>query len=65
MQLRERIARAIWEKRPDQVGKPWPESTHYPIAARDLCYIYADAALRVINEEQAGALAAGGGEAGA
>lgn len=53
---REKIARAIWAKRPDCHGKPWPiESAeqqraypHNPIAACDLCFIYADAARAVL-----------------
>ena len=51
--IRERIARAIWAKRPDCQGKQWPIETdldrrsypHNPIAACDLCFIYADAAI--------------------
>ena len=58
MTLRERIARAIWAKRPDCVGKPWPIETpeqaraypHNPIAACDLCFIYADAAIAALRE---------------
>lgn len=56
MELREQVARAIWAKRPDCQGKRWPIETaeelraypHNPIAAVDLCYIYADAALEVL-----------------
>lgn len=55
--LREAIARSIWAKRPDCVAKPWPLETveqrraypHNPIAAVDLCFIYADAAIAVLN----------------
>ena len=53
--LSEHIARAIWQKRPDCAGKPWPFDDmtekqrrayqHNPIAAVDLCFIYADAAI--------------------
>lgn len=58
MELRERIARAIYAKRPDCQGKPWPVETevqrraypHNPIAAVDLSYIYADAALSVVEQ---------------
>ncbi len=49
----EEAAKAIWSKRPDCAGKPWPLETaeqkraypHNPIAAVDLCFIYAKAAL--------------------
>lgn len=55
---RERYARAIWAVRPDCFGKPWPLETaearrrypHFPIAAVDLCFIYADAILRSDND---------------
>lgn len=47
----ERYARAIWAVRPDCHGKPWPKETpeqiraypHNPVAACDLCYVYAKA----------------------
>lgn len=55
----ERCARAIWEKRPDCFGRPWPFDvitdkerrayTHNPIAAVDLCLIYAKAASLIPN----------------
>ena len=58
MELREKVARAIYAKRPDCHGKPWPVETpeqrraypHNPIAAVDLSYIYADAAIAALNE---------------
>ncbi len=51
--LLERAARAVWAKRPDCQGKPWPIQTpeqkraypHNPIAVVDLCYAYAKAVL--------------------
>ncbi len=65
MPSREEIARAIWEKRPDVGHKPWPDAKeqrrlkHDPMAAFDLCFIYADAILsllsRVSEQEGAGA----------
>lgn len=47
------MARAIYKVRPDCHGKEWPIKTeqdrraypHNPIAAVDLCYAYANAAL--------------------
>ena len=59
MELREKVARAIFRKRPDCQGKRWPIETdverraypHNPIAAVDLCYIYADAAIEVLSNE--------------
>ncbi len=56
--MREKVARAIWAKRPDCQGKPWPIATeeqrraypHNPIAAVDLCFIYAEAAMRALIE---------------
>ena len=59
-ELKEAVARAIWAKRPDCNGKPWPIQTevdrrgynHNPIAAVDLCYLYADAAIKVIKERE-------------
>ena len=66
MTIREQIARAIWEVRPDggKMGRPFPfndddkERRAYntasldngKIAACDLCFEYADAALKVIND---------------
>lgn len=57
MDLREQIARAIWAKRPDCQRRPWPIETseqrraypHNPVAACDLCYIYADAAIAAMD----------------
>lgn len=57
--LRERVARAIYAKRPDCQRKPFPVNTaeekraypHNPIAAVDLSYEYADAAITVIQAE--------------
>lgn len=57
MTEREMVARAIWKVRPDCQGKPWPIETemqrraysHNPIAACDLCFVYADVAIAVIN----------------
>jgi hypothetical protein len=54
----ERAAKAIWAERPDCAGKPWPLATpeqkraypHNPIAAVDLCFIYAKAALGVSGD---------------
>lgn len=51
--LRHRVARAIWERRPDSAGKMWPltdeisgrQYLHNPIAAVDLSFMYADAAM--------------------
>jgi hypothetical protein len=56
--LRELVARAIYARRPDCHQKLWPVETdeqrrsypHNPIAAVDLSYDYADAALKVITE---------------
>lgn len=55
--LREKVARAIYAARPDCKNKPWPIETdeqrraypHNPIAAVDLSYAYADAALAVVH----------------
>lgn len=55
--LVERLARSIYAKRPDCQGKPWPLETedqrraypHNPIAAVDLSFIYARAALSEIQ----------------
>ena len=57
--MREKIARAIYAVKPDCQGKPWPIETpeqrraypHNPIASVDLCYIYADAAIRIMDNE--------------
>ena len=54
---RHRIAKAIWQKRPDCAGKVWPLDTpisvraylHNPIASVDLSFIYADAAIAVLD----------------
>jgi hypothetical protein len=51
------VAKAIYAKRPDCQGKPWPLETaeqrraysHNPIAAVDLSYAYADAALQILR----------------
>jgi hypothetical protein len=67
MTLREKIARAIWAKRPDGglMGRPFPfvdndlaRRTYCTaslddgkVAACDLCFDYADAALKVITAE--------------
>lgn len=59
--LREKVARAIYAKRPDCQGKPWPIVTaedaraypHNPIAAVDLSLVYADAAIAIVLEEAA------------
>jgi hypothetical protein len=67
MTLREKIARAIWEKRPDGglAGRKFPfadndkERRTYAmasldngkVAACDLCFDYADAALKIITED--------------
>jgi hypothetical protein len=56
--LRHRIAKAIWEKRPDSEGKTWPLHTptsaraylHNPVASVDLSFLYADAALAIMKE---------------
>jgi hypothetical protein len=58
MEPREKIARAIWKVRPDCANREWPIQTpeqrraypHNPIAACDLCFIYADAALAALEE---------------
>lgn len=55
--IRETVARAIYAKRPDCWNKPWPVETavqrraypHHPIAAVDLSYIYADAAIEALR----------------
>lgn len=44
----EMVARAIYEKRPDCQGKPWPGKTYYPIAAVDLSFVYAKAAIQAL-----------------
>ena len=57
--LRHRVAKAIWEKRPDCQGKTWPLDTpksvraylHEPIASVDPAFIYADAAIAVISDD--------------
>lgn len=57
--FREAIARAIYARRPDCFGKPWPIETeeqkraypHNPIAAVDLSYHYADAAIETIEAD--------------
>lgn len=56
---REVAAKAIWLKRPDSMGKPWPFDVmddkerraypHNPIAAVDLCFIYADAVIQALR----------------
>jgi hypothetical protein len=59
----ERVAIAIWEKRPDCQGKPWPPGitrksrrTYLDpanrVAAADLCLIYAQAALDAIFDRE-------------
>ena len=58
-QKRDAIAKAIFGVKPDCQGKKWPLETaeqrraypHNPIASVDLCYIYADAVMRVISNE--------------
>jgi hypothetical protein len=53
----ERVARAIWAKRPDVGHKPWPIESdkdarhyqHHPMAAIELCYIYARAAIAALS----------------
>jgi hypothetical protein len=57
--LRERVAKAIYLRRPDCMGKPWPFDVmtpkerrgynHNPIAAVDLSFEYADAAIAVLT----------------
>lgn len=57
-ELIELIAEAIWQKRPDTQNKPYPRKTsqqrknygHNPIAACDLCLLYAETALKVLTE---------------
>lgn len=65
MTLREKIARAIWAKRPDGglMGRPFPFEDNEvarrtyamasldngKVAACDLCFDYADAALKVVD----------------
>lgn len=51
-----RVAKAIWLKRPDCKGKPWPLETaaqvrgySEPIAAVDLCIDYARAAIKALR----------------
>jgi hypothetical protein len=56
---RDDVARAIWKVKPDCFGKPFPPDEwddrarraypHNPIASLDLCYVYADAALSIIQ----------------
>lgn len=51
-------AKAIWAKRPDCKDRPWPLETpeqrraypHNPVAACDLCIIYAEAAIKAVRE---------------
>ena len=66
MTLREKIARAIWAKRPDGglMGRPFPFADdplarrtyqtasldNGKVAACDLCFDYADAAIKVMQE---------------
>ena len=53
----ERLAKAIYRKRPDCAGKPWPLETedqkraypHNPIAAVELSFDYAKAALSELS----------------
>ena len=55
--LHEVVARAIYARRPDCTNKPWPVETpeqrraypHNPIAAVDLSYDYANAAINAIK----------------
>lgn len=57
--LRHKVAKAIWEKRPDCHGKTWPLTDdksvraylHEPIASVDLSFMYADAAIEVAERE--------------
>lgn len=73
MDLREQIARAIYAKRPDCERRPWPVNTdkerraypHNPIAAVDLSYVYADAALEIIAGQTAGSRGLGDTPSGA
>ena len=59
-EARDRIAKAIWAKRPDCAGKPWPLADDYskraykhnPIAAVDLCFAYADAAIAALAAQR-------------
>lgn len=56
---RDNIARAIWKVKPDCLGKTFPPDVwddkarraypHNPIAALDLCWIYADAVIALGN----------------
>lgn len=63
----ERVARAIYAKRPDCLGKPWPIETdeqrrrypHFPIAAVDLSYEYARAAIEAMREPNEAMVEAG------
>lgn len=51
------VARSIWKRRPDVGHKPWPLVTaedyraypHNPVAAVDLCYSYAEAAMDALG----------------
>ncbi len=53
---RHRLAKAIWEMRPDCHGKTWPLTTpksvraylHEPIASVDLSFMYADVAIEML-----------------
>ena len=68
LRMLEEIAREIWLKRPDCIGKPWPLENatekerrtlnHHPIAALDLCFTYAKAALSVMEKKSAPAAGA-------
>lgn len=61
--LRDDLARAIWAVKPDCQGKRFPTDRwsekdrraypHNPIASLDLCLIYADAAIAVIERLRA------------
>jgi hypothetical protein len=55
MKLREKIARAIWEKRPDEDKARRAYFTASldtgRVAACDLCFDYADAAIKIIERE--------------
>lgn len=64
--LHEKVARAIFARRPDCFGKSWPVETdtqrraypHNPIAAVDLSYDYADVAIKTITAVTAAGLTA-------
>lgn len=55
--FRETLARAIWAVKPDCYNKKWPLETdqqrraypHNPIASCDICFMYADAVIKVFN----------------